>query len=316
VISPTRSILGEIITFEPGLPQNQSSGSHEEVVPISEPLTFGAIGDVFLRIYPDNRPKNLEIAALHKGLILGFSDAELVEEGAGFGVPIAKYGDTAYFSSSAQVSFLRQDNCTFVLRKTYSLDAVSKKDLRGVNVNDGFYKLIHKTFEAAYLGRQRLLPLFGLSMRLRKGLGVQTRFEKVKSKGEVSVTYQCYRTIIKVHVDFTGLEKDGCSEILVLNEQGAKRFREYSDSSGLMLSQGQIGPWTKVAAESASFLDKDNGVSFTLKSFDGALLFRGREQVEDRFSWAGMTYVLKPGVKNFNYTVTLGLLRADQPNLR
>ncbi len=278
-------------------------------------MTFGAIGDVFLRLYPDNRPRNLEIAALQKGLILGFRDEELVEEGAGFGVPVAKYAETAYFSSSAEVSFSKKEGCAFVLRKTYFLDAISKKHLKGVRVNDGLYKVVHKTFEAAYLGRRRLLPLFDLLMRLRKSLGVQTRFEKVKSKGRVTVTYQCYRNLVKIHVDFTELEKDGCREILVLNEQGATRFCEYSDSNGLLLSLNQIGPWTKVAARSASFSDCNNGVSFTLSNLENAFLFRGREQIKDRFSWAGMTYTLKPGISDFSYAITLALSPVVRPKI-
>ena len=46
----------------------------------------------------------METASLQKGLIMVFDDQELIDEGLGFGVPVAKYDDKTYFPGSAEVS--------------------------------------------------------------------------------------------------------------------------------------------------------------------------------------------------------------------
>ena len=56
-----------------------------------EPMTVDLHGGLSIRVYPDRRPGNLEIAGIQKGLILLDGGLELVEEGAGFGLPIALF---------------------------------------------------------------------------------------------------------------------------------------------------------------------------------------------------------------------------------
>jgi len=50
----------------------------------------------------------METAPLHKGLVLVLDNNEVVEEGMGFGVPVVKYHDKTYFSSSADVSIQKK----------------------------------------------------------------------------------------------------------------------------------------------------------------------------------------------------------------
>jgi hypothetical protein len=233
------------------------------------------------------------------------NDLELIEEGAGFGVPIAKYSDTTYFCGTARVTLHQVSAGSVVLTKTFFLDAVSTKQIRGANINGGFYMLLQKAFEKAYLSSQSLHPVFDSMMLLRKGLGIQTQFEKVPSRGKVVVTYHCLPSQIKVHVDFSGLETANCQEILLLNEQGASRFRRYSDTDGAVLHDGHVGAWTKVTAKHATFSSVDSGISFSLETVKTATLYRGREQIKGRFSWAGMTYQLDPKTAEFNYTIKL-----------
>jgi hypothetical protein len=233
------------------------------------------------------------------------NDLELVEEGAGFGVPIAKYSDTTYFCSTAIIRLHQSRADSVVLTKTFFLDAVSKKQIRGTNINGGFYLLFQKAFEKAYLSSLSLHPVFDSMMLLRKGFGIQTQFEKVPSRGKIAVTYHCFPSQIKVHVDFSGLETANCQEILLLNEQGASHFRRYTDTDGAVLQDGQVGAWTKVTAKQATFSSIDTGISFSLETVKAATLYRGREQIKGRFSWAGMTYQLDPKTAEFNYTIKL-----------
>jgi hypothetical protein len=231
--------------------------------------------------------------------------AELIEEGLGFGVPIAKYFDRTYFSSSAEVFLQKQSRNETVVTKNFFLDAVSKKWVHGVPINDDFYSLLHKTFEAAYLNRDSFSTVFDWTMRLRIALGVQTRFLKVTPRGKVTVTYHCLPGFIKVNVDLSALDRTQCQEILVLNEQGAGFFRKYSDTDGTLLYDREIGPWAKVKANQASLSDLEGRLTFWLQNVNGSGLYRGREQIKDRFSWAGLSYALNPNTPSFDYAIRI-----------
>jgi hypothetical protein len=266
-------------------------------------FTFEAGNSLAFRIYPDNQPRNLEIAPLQKGLVLVRSGEELIEEGAGFGVPVVKYVDHTFFCSTAQVYVEQHDPDRAVVRKVFFLDTVSEKHLRGASINGAFYSVFHDGFERAYLTRQSLRPVFDWMMSLRKTIGVNTHFTKATPRGKIVVTYNCHHDIIKVNVDLSALDKKNCQEILILNEQGAQTFRRYSDIDGTVLYDRQVGAWAKVAAKQAFFSDIRQTVFFSLQNHEKALLFRGREQIKDRFSWAGMTYSLNPEVSAFEYGI-------------
>lgn len=246
----------------------------------------------------------MEIAALQKGLVLVYNGSELIEEGAGFGVPITKYFDRSFFSRTATVYVKEQDESSVIITKVFLLDAISKKQVRGSNINDGFYSIFHKMFEKSYLHLGNMRSFFDLVMRLRKTIGVETQFSKVSPRGKVIVTYHCFSDHIKVCADFSEVDKAGCKEILILNEQGATFFRKNSKGNEVFCDK-KIGAWNKVAAEKTEFSDIGDNISFSMEKRDGAILYCGREQVKDRFSWAGMTYALSPKTSIFNYTIRL-----------
>ena len=276
----------------------------KQLVHCEKPFNFKAKKGLALRIYPDNRPQNLEIAALQKGLVLVVDGSELIEEGAGFGVPIVRYSDTTFFSRAAIVYVEEQGENSAVITKVFLLDSISKKRVHGAFINDNLYSVFHKTFEKAYLRRGNMRLFFDWVMRFRRTIGVETYFTRVSPKGKVTVRYHCFPDYIKVCVNFSEVDMTSCREILILNEQGATFFKKYRGGNEVLYDK-KVGAWTRVDEEHAEFSDLREHISFSLEKIDGATLYRGWEQVEGRFSWAGMTYALSPKTLVFNYTIRL-----------
>ena len=241
---------------------------------------------------------------MHKGLVLVLDGLELIEEGAGFGLPIARYSDMTFFSKAATVYVEEQGENSAVITKVFSLDSISKKQVHGAFINDRLYSVFHKTFEKAYLRRGNMRSFFDWVMRLRRTMGIETYFAGVLPKGKVTIRYNCFPDHIKVYVDFSEVDVTSCKEILILNEQGANFFRKFSNGSEVLFDK-KVGAWTKVDAEQAEFSDIGEHISFSVDRIDGATLYCGWEQVEGRFSWAGMTYALSPKTLFFNYTIRL-----------
>jgi hypothetical protein len=284
--------------------EKKVSSFRKQLVQPEKPFTFKANKSLALRIYADNRPQNLEIAALQKGLVLVVNGLEIVEEGAGFGVPIAKYSDATLFSRNAKLYVEALDEGFIVITKVFLLDSVSKKRVHGAFINNRIYSVFHKTFEKAYLNRGNMRSFFDWIMWLRRTIGVETHFVNVSPRGKVTIRYHCYSDHIKVCADFSEVEMARCQEILILNEQGATFFRKNSKGN-VVLCDKKIGAWNKVVAEKAEFSDIRNRISFSMEKRDGAILYCGWEQIKDRFSWAGMTYALSPKTSIFNYTIRL-----------
>jgi uncharacterized protein YlbG (UPF0298 family) len=273
---------------------------------LQEPITIHLTNRLSVRLYKDTRPNCLETAALQKGLVLMLDNEELIEEGVGFGVPVVKYQDKTYFSSSAEASTQKTDSA-YTLKKTYLMDTISRKKIwRAASyIDDNFYSSVRKKFEKLYLSHKTLSPLFNKLMELREIAKIKTEFIKVKPRGAIAVNYEIQPTIIKVSVDFSELTLTGCQEVLVLNEQGSSVFQKYADTSGLTLFGNNIGAWDAVTADQASMLSTGEHVAFSLQNICGAALFRGWEKTRNRFSWAGLSYSLRPNHGTFDYEIGL-----------
>jgi hypothetical protein len=166
---------------------------------------------------------------------------------------------------------------------------------------------LRKTFQSLYLKHKKLTPLFNKVMEFRDLANIKTEFMKVKPRGKVTVTYHCQPTSIDIGADFSKIVLDKCSEVLVLNEQGSSFFRKYVDSTGLSLLDHKIGAWETVTADQASLQEARGQVSFSLGNFGGIRLFRGWEHTRKRFSWAGLSYSMRPNNETFNYSIGLSL---------
>jgi hypothetical protein len=277
------------------------SDSMEEI----EMFTQKISAHLSVRLYSDCRPSCLETADLQKGLVLLFDGKELIEEGVGFGVPVVKYADKTFFPGSAEIH-VKKENSEVVLTKTYSLNTVSLKKFGSATyIDDTLYSPLRKTFQTLYLKHKKLTPLFNKLMELREIANLKTEFIKVKPRGQVTVSYRCLPNEIEVHADFSNLALKRCSEILVLNEQGASFFPKYVDSNGLTLFGQKIGAWETVLAKQSTLQSVKGNVSFQLQNTGGARLFRGFEHTKKRFSWVGLSYSMHPHNRTFDYSVKL-----------
>jgi hypothetical protein len=285
--------------------KSSETGEMHDLVNLQKTVTTQLNDRLSVRLYADCRPNYLETSQLQKGLVLVLDGEELIEEGVGFGVPVVKYSDKTYFSSTAEVeSQITPPSCN--LRKTFILDAISRKKIgKSAYIDDRVYSSIRKKFEKLYLEHKKLSPLFNNLMELRDIAKIKTEFVKVKPRGQVTVDYQFQASGINVKVDFSGLNLAGCREVLIENEQGSTMFDSYVDSNGLKLFGSRIGGWDKVTAKEATMLNSLRQVTFSLQSVRGAAMFRGWEKTKNRFSWTGLNYSLQPNNGTFNYTIKL-----------
>lgn len=286
---------------------SQTTITKLQSIDLTEPITVNLSDRLAVKLYKDCRPNCLETGALQKGLVLLIDGCELIEEGMGFGVPIVRYEDKTFFSSTADVSF-RKVGSDSILTKAFSLDTVSLKKVGQASyIDDGLYSSLRKTFQMLYLKHKKLSPIFNKAMELRDLANIKTEFITVKPRGTITVTYHCQPTAITIQIDFSNITLKKCIELIVLNEQGSSVFRRYVDSNGLTLFGNKIGAWAEVTAKKASLQNMKREVSFILQKKDGVQLFRGWEQTRKRFSWAGLSYSLVPNRGIFNYSIGLEL---------
>jgi hypothetical protein len=274
-------------------------------ISLQEPYTVPLTDRLSVRLYRDCRPRCLETAALQKGLVLLLNGKELIEEGVGFGVPVVKYADKTFFSSTAEVD-LQRSGAGYTLTKAFTLDTVSMKKLGNSSyIDDKIYSSLRKTFQLLYLKHGKLNPLFNKVMEIRNLFNIKTEFLTVKPRGTIAVTYNCQPNKIDITADYSDISLNRCQEVLLLNEQGSSIFQAYTDNSGKRLVGNKIGAWDRVVADTAALHSNTGRLGFSLQGIDGASLFRGYEHTHKRFSWAGLSYSLKPGDGAVHYSIAL-----------
>lgn len=255
-----------------------------------------------LRLYPDTRPHNCQIADIQKGLILVHKGTERVGEGTGFGVPIARYDGKTYFSSASTVQISGRDGHLTAI-KEFSLDTVAEKNFAKVKMDNGpIYKLMTYVDELYREHKHlRLLTLANLS----KNLGLQTNFVKTKTIGTVTIAYKIKPPMLHVEVNLDSLRKNKLETVFLSNEQSSRFFAKYHDSSGTILYGRKIGAWEKVNGEWACILNKTSDAGFRLWKVKDAILYRGREYLADFFDWAGLDYEIGCEKTRFEYDIEI-----------
>ena len=244
---------------------------------------------------PDTKPQNMKIANLQKGLILLHKGAEVIGEGTGFGVPIAKYSDETVFSGSSSLHVRTMEN-TVEIRKEFIMDLVTRDTLRNLKLENPKIRTLLDCISTLYKKHYQSHVHFARFILLTRSLlfkfGVKSTFMKSTQKGAVIVTYIIDRNRILVKLDLSLLERTNLGKIFVLNEQGAHFFRTYSDSESLKLNDEEIGAWNEVTSQSAKITNESDKIGFSLKNIEGTKLRRGRELIKGSLDWIGLDYEL------------------------
>jgi hypothetical protein len=237
---------------------------------------------------------------------------DLSEEGVGFGVPLLKRGIHILYPGYIELASQQNGQVQQVTVK-FTLDLEEKVTLPGFESARSNLLYPVKYLLAALL--RRYPPLRGLltamSNALRWMFGLKTVFEKGGFSTNVNMVYTVDRQAgtITIEVDPTNLSGNGITEVFVLNEQGARYFDLYRDSSGTFLRGKAIGPWDKVTAEQASFVCNTHQLAYTLQQVKGATLYRGRELIGSRLAWSGFGYSFPPTIESFRYQVSIERLQ-------
>jgi hypothetical protein len=266
----------------------------ECTVPVSDSLA--------LRVYSDTRPHNGKIAELQKGLILIHKDRETVGEGTGFGLPVLICSDETYFSEKVQVYLAQQENAS-VVRKEFYMDKIARNQFRNVKMENPKLRVMLRYIAGLYQRRKGLrnLTLKDLYMKM----GIQSNFVKTPPAGKIIVTYRINRGIVHVKADFNHLAKRNLQRIFMLNEQGAKFFRKYTDSDDIELTDKQIGAWNTIETEWASLMDMRGVFGFRLRKLENSILHRGQEFLEGSLDWVGLDYEVNPKNAVFEYDIEI-----------
>jgi hypothetical protein len=251
--------------------------------------------------YPSSR--------LQKGLLLMDNGQELAEEGVGFGVPVLMRGFQTIFPGSIQLD-ASEAGPLQVVRAIYSLnleEKIGKPTYKGIES-----RLLYavKNYLAALIRSMPFMRglLTGISSFSRKLFGWETLYEHSEFSAEVKITYRIDQRdgVVDVALDKLDLSTSGITEVVVMNEQGARTFDRFIDSIGNSLQGNEIGCWDEIVAQAASFISSSNAVAFSLEQVAGAKLYRGRELIGSRLSWAGFGYSFPAQFDHFRYQVKIG----------
>lgn len=247
-------------------------------------------------------------SCIQKGLILCCNGLDLVEEGAGFGLPLARFGHQTVFPGSARATVAENRHGTLVTIE-YHLNLAEVVTMAAVGkiTSPPFYRT-REFFSSLHRRRPGLRAAVDSASRVLKRIsGMKTTFEPGAHGGTAKFTYRFSGGGSRLHIiaDFRGLETRGLTEIIIANEQGGRNFHSYRDSTGLTLSGDSIGTWDRVDAGRASLLNSKDKIAFSLPDIARARMFRGRELAPGRLDWAGLNYVTGPQTSHLEYDIRL-----------
>ncbi len=258
---------------------------------------------------PRDEDGSYPTSAIQKGPVLVHKARDLSGEGVGLGVPVVKFGRNVFFPGYAHVTEQRDHRlCTWTVNYALDLEErITWKSGRAIQ-SDKLHELKER-----FAGLYRAVPqsrglIEYVNNMLRRTYGVCTTFTHTRSAGTVRVSYVVDRLqgTLSVRVNTSEVIQNGCTELILLNEHDAQYFDCYRDSTGLALTGKRIGAWQKTDADGVSLIDSRHQIALDMWNVPHAVMFRGRELVPGRLSWAGIAYVINPPIISFKYDIRIG----------
>ncbi|MGO8683554.1 MAG: hypothetical protein ACLQUT_03090, partial [Thermoleophilia bacterium] len=166
-------------------------------------------------------------ARLAKGLLLVREGQDLVEKAVGFGVPILKRGPRTIFPGGIHLAESHERG-DWGVTATYEMNLVERlaRPGGGSPTSAPFYAA-----RDALAALHRRLPLLrslltATSNTLRRRFGWATIFEETETCATVTVAYdvRAAEGRVRVVIDLRGLPETGVSEVMIMNELGARSF--------------------------------------------------------------------------------------------
>ncbi len=273
----------------------------EIVIPLFE--------DFSLKISPyPSSGKEYPSGGLQKGWLLCKSGEELSEEAVGFGLPVIQRGLATVFPGKVDLE-IRAEESGKVIIAVYRMnlgEKIAGSDRRTLR-NKILYSFRNRLSDMYRRFPPLQTPLTVISSTLRGMFRWRTVFEPGEFSTAIALKYRPGEadSRMRVDADFSGMDWDGVTDVAIMNEQGARYFDQYQDSSGMKLAGNAIDGWDPVTAEEGSFVCHRHQVAFTLRQVPGARLFRGRELVGSRLAWAGFGYLLPPTTEKFGFDLQI-----------
>jgi hypothetical protein len=238
---------------------------------MSEIIPLRPFRDVYLMTV-DPSASGYPASRIQKGLVLACGDRDLSEEGIGFGAPVFKFGEEAIFPGSWKARIENHEDSTLVMAD-YVMNLTVRTARQGqLMKNRSFYRA-RNAFSLLHRDHPALRKGLAISSAIcRKVFHLEDIFAEVPPVGFARAIYTVKGCEIQVALKFS--KARGCSEVIVMNEQGANYIDTYQDSDGLILKGDKIGSWDETRAEEASFVNPVDEIAFTLKRAAGARMFR------------------------------------------
>jgi hypothetical protein len=265
-------------------------------------------GGLSLRIAAEATRTPYPTHHLQRGLLLYDGEQELAEEGVGFGVPVLKRGVQTVFPGAVRLGS-RAEGPVREIHAVFRLDLVERlAKARGGGVRPRVLYAAKDSLAALHRRVPVLRrPLTALSGAGRRALGWSTTYEPSAFRASVPVTYSCRESdpTVTITADLTGLAAGGVTEVVLMNELGAREFDLYEDANGASLRGDAIGTWDEVTAASARFVSTTRALAFSIAQAPGARLYRGRELVGSRLAWVGFGLSSPPAASRLRYDVRI-----------
>ena len=235
-------------------------------------------------------------------------EADLCEEGVGFGVPILQYGRDFVFPGSSKVSDEGEvrGNESW---KSFDLNLIERHEKDGRMKISAFSWVVQRMYNKIYKSTGGFfLPHLGERLSA-KGVYVghldTPVFFKVNTHGEVLTKYLIVKREVHITLDLRNIRRKGLQHIYVSNELGGSVFTQYRDGLGRVYRESEIGGWRRVQGNNAVLSAPDHGLSFSIDVPLGVDAFVGREMLQPGIRWSGVIYVLPPSAESFDFIVKI-----------